>query len=99
MSLFIKDRSMPKNCKSCPMMTGTFCDILNIDVDPFYNGAISRNDNCPLIEIKPHGDLIDRDDIMAFFPDCYSTLKTAISVVCAAIYNMPPIIEAEGAEE
>jgi uncharacterized protein involved in copper resistance len=44
------------------MMTGTFCDILNIDVDPFYDGAKHRDVCCPLVELpEKHGRLIDAD--------------------------------------
>ena len=86
MSVLIKCMDMPDSCSHCYMMTGTFCDILNIDVDPFYDGAKHRNVCCPLVELpEKHGDLIDRDalprDVMDF-----------------DVWNASVVIEAEGAE-
>ena len=61
MSVLIKGMDMPDSCGHCCMMTGTFCDVLNIDVDPYYDGAKHRNVCCPLVELpEKHGDLIDR---------------------------------------
>lgn len=51
MSLLIKGMDMPDSCSHCCMMTGAFCDILNIDVDPYYDGAKHRNVCCPLVEL------------------------------------------------
>ena len=84
MSVLIKGMDMPDSCSHCCMMTGTFCDILNIDVNPFYDGAKHRDVCCPLSELpEKHGDLIDRDalprDVMDF-----------------DVWNASVVIEAEG---
>ena len=60
MSVLIRGMQMPRNCMSCPVKVGTFCQILNIDVDPFYDGGTARNAQCPLVDLESHGDLIDR---------------------------------------
>ena len=87
MSILIKGMEMPDSCRHCCMMTGTFCDVLNIGVDPYGNGAKHRDDWCPLVELpKKHGDLIDRDvlprDVMDF-----------------DVWNASVVIEAEGVDE
>ena len=64
MSVIVKDMKMPENCRKCPLLTGTFCDILNKDVDPFYEGAEKRYNNCPLVDLGKHGDLIDRQKLI-----------------------------------
>ena len=65
MSVLIRGMQMPDNCSRCDILVGTFCQRLNIDVDPFYDGAISRNNNCPLVELpEKHGDLIDRQKLL-----------------------------------
>ena len=61
MSVLIRGMQMPKNCMNCPVRVGIFCQILNIDVDPFYDGGTARNAQCPLGDLGSHGDLIDRD--------------------------------------
>ena len=65
MSVLVKGMKMPDSCRHCCMMTGTFCDILNIDVDPFYDGEKHRNVCCPLVELpEKHGRLIDVDELI-----------------------------------
>lgn len=48
MSVIVKGMEMPDTCSRCDILVGTFCQRLNIDVDPFYDGAISRNKNVHL---------------------------------------------------
>ena len=54
---------MPKNCKECKMWS--ICECLN-DFEDFESicyavedGDLVRDKNCPLIELPPHGRLID----------------------------------------
>ena len=67
MSILIKGE-IPKNCLYCRFCVDneermcTVCTALNKDFD---NGIIvyenRRRDDCPLIELSPHGRLIDAD--------------------------------------
>ena len=55
---------MPKNCEDCPL--GEESDSLYYSCYPqgwdyTHDSKSGRMPNCPLVEIKPHGDLIDRD--------------------------------------
>lgn len=60
MSILIKGMEMPI-CRTCPCgeekLYGNLCHITN-EIVPF---SFDRGDKCPLIELPPHGDLIDRD--------------------------------------
>ena len=61
MGVYIKGMEMPENCFHCRFsrwdVEGGFCDLLNEDADMRFK----RHDDCPLIELPDHGDLIDRD--------------------------------------
>ena len=64
MGVLIRDMEIPQNCKRCPLRytnTGyTFCELtgenLAIETD-------KRDDACPLVEVPPHGRLIDKDKL------------------------------------
>ena len=57
MSVLIKGMEMPKNCGECPM-------ICEDDLCHITKGGRTINErppHCPLIEVPPHGRLIDAD--------------------------------------
>lgn len=61
MSVLVKNMEMPENCGECRMDTEIgFCSAMP---DNFcgYTDDRKRPDWCPLVELKPHGALIDRD--------------------------------------
>ena len=95
MSVLIRGMQMPGSCRKCQVMVGTFCQILNIDVDPFYDGETRRNRKCPLVEIpEKHGRLIDADEMNRLWSGCY--FEGSIKPLLDA---RPTVIEAEGEEE
>lgn len=61
MSVLIKGMTMPHNCFLCPLsvMNGerVYCEVTK---DEVLRAKIAQD--CPLIELPPHGDLIDRDE-------------------------------------
>ena len=66
-SVLIRGMEMPKNCAECKMWS--ICDCLN-DFEDFESicyavedGDLVRDKNCPLIELPPHGRLIDADKL------------------------------------
>lgn len=64
MSVLTKGMKMPENCEKCPIREGTFCDIINKDIDRFYRGSIKRDPDCPLVELpEHHGRLIDENEV------------------------------------
>ena len=61
MGVYIKGIEMPKSCRECPLATRFFdgedvCAMLGT-----YVHDRDREDDCPLVPVPPHGDLIDRD--------------------------------------
>lgn len=72
MSILIKGMEMPVTCCHCPLIAYD-AGIKWIDAEKEETGAwlcllthelidnTKRLDNCPLIPVPPHGDLIDRD--------------------------------------
>lgn len=60
--ILIRGMKMPKSCAACPFNDHEegfkACSLLME-----YSAGNSRLDNCPLHELPPHGDLIDRDKI------------------------------------
>lgn len=66
MSIIVKGMEMPKNCAECKIWS--ICECLN-DFEDFESicyavedGDLVRDKNCPLIELSPHGDLVDLSD-------------------------------------
>ncbi len=101
MSILIKGGKMPKNCKECPLVTWEYENLL-CGVDGKYlsydwDNKLSerRHPDCPLVEIPPHGKLIDADDLQIernYF-DTYNDYITAFDLIDYAQI----IIEAEDA--
>lgn len=99
MGVYIKGMEMPKNCGDCKAFVcyrqwagdvgDCFCGITKNDAK-----AKEKNDDCPLVPVLPHGDLIDRDAL---------TISTAVPlngspyqyVHIDNIANAPIIIPAE----
>lgn len=68
MSIIVKGMEMPKNCAECKIWS--ICECLN-DFEDFESicyavedGDLIRDKNCPLIELPPHGDLVDLSDMV-----------------------------------
>lgn len=79
MGIYIKGMEMPTRCENCLMITTDcnsdyICSVLDEYIPMkwekienyygFYNKeTYPKPDWCPLVEVPPHGDLIDRDAI------------------------------------
>ena len=119
MSILITGMEMPAGCPFCPLShwtrgTDEFagCNIVPGKRFAMLNDkafaespAKSRPDWCPLIELPPHGDLIDRDALMRKKIRSVQsgsgenfTSWTISAVSIENIRNSPTIIEAEEAE-
>ena len=68
MGVFI-NMEMPKSCMLCPICVeeadptnGEMCMVTGTLMPPCTR---ERLDNCPLVPVPPHGDLIDRDALRA----------------------------------
>jgi len=109
MSVYIKGMEMPAYCNVCPMQrtdnTGelTFCALTRkVTRWWMYDRYQSSEGHCPLIEIEPHGRLIDAD---ALYKDGWVLQKQVMRMGGYATHEMPLtcpslpiIIEAERKE-
>ena len=59
MSILIRGMEMPNICAYC------FLDASECDLHAKVNIWRERHPNCPLIELPPHGDLVDRNELLA----------------------------------
>lgn len=100
MSILIKGMEMPKNCGECCLKVYDGEDY----VCPFSWQiclSLGRQNICPLIELPPHGDLIDRDKLETHH-GWYNedrernVVQTHIQFVYAnAILTAPVVVESE----
>lgn len=87
MSVLIKGMEMPKNCRECRFGYDGKC----FAEQPFHRFFMGDTHKCPLIELPPHGRLIDADALMED-----AQHKGKYDVVNAYdIANAPTILEAE----
>lgn len=100
MSVLIKGMEMPKNCNECKLRNGIgkdcgkaifHCAPLAEWVMP---NPLGRANDCPLVEIPPHGRLIDADALEAD-TEWDDREDGYISYSKVAIECAPTIIEAE----
>lgn len=112
MSVLIKGMKMPTNCSECAFC-GYYgngehmCDIIQKAVE-YESAKMSRLDDCPLIPVPDHGDLIDRvafrEEMDKHYPfDRYTQSKhewedAAKSAVIKMLVTAPTIIPAEEGE-
>lgn len=62
MSVVIRGMEMPKSCYECLFRVGAWCALIE-DWRKAYNTPPNgeRLEDCPLVELPPHGRLIDAD--------------------------------------
>lgn len=102
MSLLIKNGTMPDSCSVCPLMHDNGCCITGYQwisrtyIDVNFDPTKKRLKDCPLVKIKSHGDLIDKDELLrkSILNPCHAPYITMHD-----IENVPIVIKAEGAEE
>ena len=94
MSVVISGMKMPRSCDECPCYYETEgawrneCEVLGKE----YIASENRPEWCPLVELPPHGRLIDADALPRF-----GGRKGLIH--SADVDNAPTIIEAEEVSE
>ena len=112
MSILIKGMEMPKHCFNCSTKVDPDNRRCNIDGHVFEEtlGKLTcrRDDACPLIEIPPHGRLIDADALTKMCREMESiewnnkaapySWAYAYESFEGDIDNASTIIEAEGGE-
>lgn len=98
MGVYIKGMEMPKSCRDCGIeQEGFWCGAL----DGYQNTRCftnERREDCPLIEIPPHGRLIEKNavfELIRSFPNVDRQLPVEFM---KALYELPTIIQAEEGE-
>ena len=80
MSLLIKGLEMPSGCEHCPFCIDYWATddkeewrcIANMHLIEFFD---TRLDSCPLIEVPPHGRLIDADELKEWIAQWFAKHK------------------------
>lgn len=103
MSILIKGMEMPKRCADCWLMDGEdkwccACHGKPLSADYRY-GIKERPSWCPLIELPPHGDLIERSAAYDKIAEQEGGYYIDMDAVGMGLDETPTIIEAEGVRE
>lgn len=116
MGVYINGMEMPVTCCHCPLM-GYDPDIEWVDGGRETQGAYicvltgelidntKREEHCPLVEIPPHGDLIDRAELWVGINKICDrrdagiiTDLACLQQILSVVRHAPTIIEAEEGE-
>ena len=103
MAILIEGMEMPRNCFGCPLFDDVYTDAdgdddyrcgLGVPLD-YYQASGETEKDCPLIELPPHGDLIDRDAILKKCEFvCTDNDEDIRAVRYSIIENAPTVIPA-----
>ena len=98
MSILIKGMEMPKCCNDCWFYDDSRCYLFSYGVPNRYNyDALTMPDWCELIELPPHGRLIDADVLRKKMAERRSYVGRLSDPLCL-IEDAPTIIESEDKE-
>ena len=102
MSILIRGMEMPKNCKECQL---GYMDDIDFDYVLYCTANKKYADldmydhpmgwNCPLIEVPPHGRLIDADELAN---KTFYGATSAPYITYKKFVDAPTVIEAERSE-
>lgn len=108
MSILIKGMQMPKNCGECPIeqLYGRDCETakcpITKNLDSAYRVSQARMFGCPLVELPPHGRLIDADALNELIDsgddiDFSEVLETKYAIM-QMVREQETIIEADSTQ-
>ena len=100
MSVLIKGMEMPTDCDNCSLFDDRFdypsCNATGHSRGYNWNPRGQRMPDCPLIEIPPHGRLIDENAIKAWFDEWYDpNVEILVWQLIDEIKNVPTVIPAD----
>ena len=105
MSVLVGGMKMPRNCIECPLQFGGICSVQPPEIDdPFVaetveEAAKGRTNWCPLVELPPHGRLIDADELRQdWLENGENEYVYDTNAFLDSLDNAQTIIEAEGGE-
>lgn len=104
MSILIKGAELPKSCERCSLcyfqIKGTngnkcFCEITHKAMTEHETWG-GRHPDCPLVDIPPHGRLIDADETKRVFGEYFEKVKVSRRYAESLVDNaIPTVIESE----
>ena len=104
MSVIIMGMEMPKKCVFCPLshwnkldeLTGCKLHQKYIPNAEKEFWEKDRPDWCPLVEVPPHGDLIDQNALkLSILNLCFHDEVSILKNILGAVNNAPVIIKSE----
>ena len=99
MSILIKGMEMPPTCEQCPFCDYEQAHCLVHDIPTSKNRYDKREAWCPLVEVPPHGRLIDADAFYEVldggFDLDFDELPETKRELLRMIVDAPTIIDAE----
>lgn len=94
MSILIKGAKIPKNCGYCFFNDFNICQVGYFTVaDAVYHEE--RHENCPLVEIPSHGDLIDKGKLVNVLFDLLDDSDKPVHDMLLEVETAPTVIESE----
>ena len=107
MSILIKGAYIPKCCGACDFVeydpacvNEWWCPMAHNNVKDYISDDSCRPTFCPLVEIPPHGRLIEKEELLAELElewnACNDGTEFANKIVPNCIKDAPVIIESEG---
>ena len=105
MGIYIKGMKMPMYWYECPFCCDGYCFMISSGNDSIClvdsEKDTHRNENCPLVELPPHGDLISREWLVDISLHLMNIAKNddianGVKWLWQYVIEAPTIIEAEG---
>ena len=95
-SIIVRGMDKPESCGKCFFRDGIFCEAKNYKRISYValDGKIEIW--CPLIEVPPHGDLVDRTELLAEYDRQH---KGPAGGARRIMEQATAVIEAEGSEK
>ena len=98
MSVIVRGMGMPQKCGQCNLYHAEHpmhCMVVEGHRTVGAPYGMPRPDWCPLVEIPPHGDLVDRDALIAEYDRQHKGLAGGARKI---MVDAKAVIEAEGRE-
>jgi len=99
MGVYIRGIEMPRNCKECVCINDEYFYCQAVGRQPQYENVIPRRPYwCPLVAVPPHGDLIDKKNLIKDLQRRWNVSDDqdfCDKEVWHALDEAPTIIEAE----
>lgn len=92
MGVYIPNMEMPTSCRACPLATRFFdgedvCAMLGT-----YVHDRDREDDCPLVPVPPHYDLIDHNALKIAVMDCDAETRIDFLKHTMDCINKAPVV-------